>query len=192
MGIWLRKGESMYCATSKTLSNTNKTGIKGVHYDKNIGKYKAERWFLGKRYSLGLHENLDDAIEARKLGEEKSNEEFLAWYNEVKPNLRKKFNGQWLTKTQIAYLRGKEYLDEVNRISTMRIEDNDKDAEISSTKKNVSLKEIIESREICDNYLSTISNQYGMTRKEYLVKLVRQDMLVHPDIIERIGDVVIV
>jgi hypothetical protein len=39
------------------LFNTNKTGYKGVHYNKNAGKYEAYFWNNYKKYYLGLFDD---------------------------------------------------------------------------------------------------------------------------------------
>lgn len=56
--------------TSK-LSKRNKTGIKGVRWDKERLKWAASIYFKGKCYQLGRFDNIEDAIKARKLAEEK-------------------------------------------------------------------------------------------------------------------------
>lgn len=47
----------------------NASGHVGIHITKN-GKYRAAIGFKGKRYNLGTYSNLQDAINARKRGEE--------------------------------------------------------------------------------------------------------------------------
>jgi hypothetical protein len=44
---------------------TNKTGVKGVFFDKHVGKYKAEICIDGIQIRLGTFDNLDDARNAR-------------------------------------------------------------------------------------------------------------------------------
>ena len=56
--------------TSK-LSKRNKTGIKGVRWDKDRLKWAASIYFKGKCYQLGRFDDIEDAIKARKLAEEK-------------------------------------------------------------------------------------------------------------------------
>lgn len=53
------------------LSKRNKTGIKGVRWDKTRLKWGASICFKGKCYHLGRFDNIEDAIRARKLAEEK-------------------------------------------------------------------------------------------------------------------------
>lgn len=56
--------------TSK-LSKRNKTGVKGVRWDKSRLKWAASIYFKGQCYQLGRFDNIEDAIRARKLAEEK-------------------------------------------------------------------------------------------------------------------------
>lgn len=56
----------------------NMSGARGVYLDKKTGKYRARLRFRGKMYSFGSYANLDDAIKARKRGEEEVYEAFLA------------------------------------------------------------------------------------------------------------------
>ena len=53
------------------LSKRNKTGIKGVRWDKERLKWAASIYFKGKCYQLGRFDDIRDAIEARKIAEEK-------------------------------------------------------------------------------------------------------------------------
>lgn len=56
--------------TSK-LSKRNKTGVKGVRWDKERLKWAASIYFKGKCYQLGRFDDIEDAIKARKSAEEK-------------------------------------------------------------------------------------------------------------------------
>ncbi len=56
----------------------SQSGFTGVYQAKN-GKYCAYIGFKGKRYSLGVYEGLQDAVLARKRGEE-IHIRFLDWY----------------------------------------------------------------------------------------------------------------
>lgn len=78
----------------KDLFVTNTSGCKGVSFNKTKGKYHAYLGFQGKRYNLGYHSTLEEAIEARRLAEDRIYGDFLDWYNkEIKPTLttRKKY-----------------------------------------------------------------------------------------------------
>lgn len=56
--------------TSK-LSKRNKTGIKGVRWDKDRLKWAASIYFKGKCYQLGRFDDIKDAIKARQSAEKK-------------------------------------------------------------------------------------------------------------------------
>lgn len=53
------------------ISKSNKSGFKGICWDKSRNKWSADITFKGKRYHLGRFSNLSDAITARKAAEEK-------------------------------------------------------------------------------------------------------------------------
>ena len=73
-------GTYVQLLTQKTRSD-NKTGIKGVSFCKKRNKYVAQIGFKGKVYGLGRYNDIQDAIEARKIAEQKLFGEFLEWYN---------------------------------------------------------------------------------------------------------------
>jgi len=54
---------------SDTADNTS--GVRGVYLDKKTGLYRARIKFQGKLYNLGTFSCLEDAVKARRLGEEK-------------------------------------------------------------------------------------------------------------------------
>jgi hypothetical protein len=60
-------------ARNRRTLNKNKTGVTGVLVDKrrNTKRYLANIVVKGKRHSLGVYELIEDAIEARKQGEQK-------------------------------------------------------------------------------------------------------------------------
>lgn len=55
----------------RAVNKNNKLGIKGVCYDKSRGKYKTEIMLNYKPIFIGRFDTLSEAIEARKLAEEK-------------------------------------------------------------------------------------------------------------------------
>ena len=64
---------------------TNTSGYNGVHMNKKSGKWSAQITFKGKKYHLGSFEKLEEAVKARKRGEEMY-DDFLDWYyNEYLP-----------------------------------------------------------------------------------------------------------
>lgn len=82
-------GSNIYCVNpERSINKNNSTGYKGVCSGKN-GKYRAYIMFQRKQYDLGLHDDISDAISARKHAENKIFGEFIKWYNE---NYRKEKN----------------------------------------------------------------------------------------------------
>lgn len=59
---------------------SNTSGYNGVYRNKRIGKWSAQITFQGKTYYLGSYSDIQDAVKARKRGEEMY-ENFLEWYN---------------------------------------------------------------------------------------------------------------
>ena len=55
--------------SNKPLVN-NTSGARGVYWDKNSGKWRARLRFKGKFYNLGTYASFEDAVKARKEGEE--------------------------------------------------------------------------------------------------------------------------
>ena len=56
--------QSVNIAKSK-LFNTNKTGYRGVHYNKNAGKYESYVWIDSKKHYCGLHNTPVEAYNSR-------------------------------------------------------------------------------------------------------------------------------
>jgi len=76
--------------TAKTRSNS-KSGVKGVYWYKRTQKWRAHIGFQGKRIELGSFKNIEDAIQARKEGEEKYFKPILEKYKDrLKPQEIKK------------------------------------------------------------------------------------------------------
>lgn len=76
--------ERLECA--RRLRPDNTTGYVGISRTKN-GHYRASIGFKRKRYNLGTYEKLEDAILARKRGEE-MHTEFLEWYYVTHPEAK--------------------------------------------------------------------------------------------------------
>ena len=77
---------SVSAIKSKTVRKDSGTGHRGVSYDNKRHKYYAYIGFKRKRYRLGYFTELEDAIKARKRGEEEVFGPFLKWYEENYPN----------------------------------------------------------------------------------------------------------
>lgn len=54
----------------------NTSGVTGVNWDADSGKWRARLWAYGKMYHLGRFDNFEDAVKARKEAEEKYFGEF--------------------------------------------------------------------------------------------------------------------
>lgn len=80
---------------SKEIRSDNTTGITGVCYnkkDRGYKKYRARITFKRKCYDLGRYITLEEAIEARKRGEEMIFGPFLEWYYETFPDKKPKIS----------------------------------------------------------------------------------------------------
>lgn len=63
---------------NRTIS-TNTSGYTGVYRQKKSGKWAAQITFKNKTYYLGAYDKKEDAVKARKRGEE-MHDDFLEWY----------------------------------------------------------------------------------------------------------------
>jgi hypothetical protein len=63
-----------------SLSSKNKSGFKGVRFDKMANRWISEIGFFGKTIFIGYFNNIEDAIQARKL---KANELFGSFTNHI-------------------------------------------------------------------------------------------------------------
>ena len=68
---------------SDKLIASNTSGVRGVYYDKKSGMWRARLRFKGRMFNLGIFKSFDDAVKARKRGEEKIYGKFL---EELKEN----------------------------------------------------------------------------------------------------------
>jgi len=62
---------------SKTLRCNNTSGVVGVDWLAAKGLWRATICFKGKRYYLGSYHKFEDAVKARKRGEEELHDKFL-------------------------------------------------------------------------------------------------------------------
>ena len=87
----LRISSAMKNAQNHNLPNKNKSGCSGVHKRTNK-KWEATLIYNGKKYCLGMYDNLEDAIMARLLKEvevcddleHRTNTELMKKYNLIK------------------------------------------------------------------------------------------------------------
>lgn len=71
---------TMLESTQRRLIASNTSGYTGVYKDKR-GKWHAQITFKGKTYALGTYAKIEDAVRARRHGEE-MHENFIKWYYE--------------------------------------------------------------------------------------------------------------
>lgn len=64
-------GTHLGLISSAVTYSTNSSGVRGVCFRKDSGKWLAYIYFQGKRHSLGLYATLEEAAAARKAAEEK-------------------------------------------------------------------------------------------------------------------------
>lgn len=64
--------------TNQKSESDNLSGVRGVYLDRKTGKYRARLKFQGKLYNFGSYAHLDDAVKARRCGEEEIYGAFLA------------------------------------------------------------------------------------------------------------------
>lgn len=62
---------------AKTIRRNNTSGVTGVEWVPASNKWKAVILFKGRRYYLGCYEKFEDAVKARKRGEEEYHNKFL-------------------------------------------------------------------------------------------------------------------
>lgn len=67
--------------SKKECNSNSKTGVRGVCYITSKRKYKASLYLNKKYYLLGFFDNIEDAIKARKRGEEQYFKPILEKYN---------------------------------------------------------------------------------------------------------------
>ena len=67
-----------------TINKNNTSGIKGVSWSKASKKWLARITLKKKSYYLGIYDDIDDAIKARKLAEEKLFHPITEEYNELR------------------------------------------------------------------------------------------------------------
>lgn len=73
-------GTNISIISSNKIRSNNTAGVTGVYYVKRLNKWNARIMFKGKSYNLGYYAKKEDAIRARKEGEEKIHGTFLEWY----------------------------------------------------------------------------------------------------------------
>ena len=67
---------------SDRLIASNTSGARGVYYNPKTGRWRARLRFQGKTYNLGTYRTLEEAVKARKNGEDKIYGRFLRQIDE--------------------------------------------------------------------------------------------------------------
>lgn len=80
-----QEGTDIYQILNRKISKNNTSGVKGVTWNSESGKWIAHIGFKGVRYYLGRYEEIADAAEARSQAEENLYGDFFAWYAEEHP-----------------------------------------------------------------------------------------------------------
>ena len=65
----------------RPVRRNNSCGVTGVDWKKDKQRWRASICFKGKRYYLGMYENFDDAVAARKEAEAQMHDAFLAGFD---------------------------------------------------------------------------------------------------------------
>lgn len=71
-------------ALQKRTTSCSNSGYLGVYREAKSGKWAAQITFKGRQYHLGVYDRLEDAIQARRRGEE-MHTDFLEWYHANHP-----------------------------------------------------------------------------------------------------------
>jgi len=69
---------------SRKICSNNTTGARGVYWMKNCQKWRAVITFKKKVYHLGVYEDKDNAINARKMAERNMYDKFIKEYEKSK------------------------------------------------------------------------------------------------------------
>jgi len=70
-------GTCVEMLAAKTVRRNNTSGVPGVDWRATKGLWRASICFKGKRYYLGCYRKFEDAVKARKRGEEELHDKFL-------------------------------------------------------------------------------------------------------------------
>lgn len=81
-------GTTPYKLDGSVIRSNNTSGITGVWFDKNRGKWTSEIMFKKKKYFLGRYDKKEDAIAIRKVAEKEIFGSFLEWYESNKGTLK--------------------------------------------------------------------------------------------------------
>ena len=68
---------------AKTVRRNNTSGVPGVDWRASKHSWRAAICFKGKRYYLGSYARFEDAVKARKRGEEELHDKFLSEFTQA-------------------------------------------------------------------------------------------------------------
>lgn len=80
--VTLVDGTCVELLRSKTIRRNNTSGVTGVEWIPRTNKWKAVIFFKGRRHYLGCYEKFEDAVQARKRGEEEYFGTFLQEFDQ--------------------------------------------------------------------------------------------------------------
>lgn len=72
------------------LQRNNTSGVRGVSWHKEIGKWQVQIQFQGVKYYLGYYDDIEKAKEIRQIAEKELYKDFWKWYSENFPDQYKK------------------------------------------------------------------------------------------------------
>lgn len=80
LGLSYVDGTCVEMLQAKTVRRNNTSGVPGVEWRAEKRCWRATICFKGKRHYLGSYSNFEDAVKARKRGEEEFHDRFLREY----------------------------------------------------------------------------------------------------------------
>lgn len=90
LGLTYIDGTCVEMIRANTLRSNNTSGVQGVDWLAKKQRWRATICFKGKRRCLGSYEKFEDAVKARKRGEEEYHDKFLEEFDKINCLPRKK------------------------------------------------------------------------------------------------------
>ncbi len=88
MSLTYIDGTCVEMLRAKTVRKNNTSGVPGVDWWAAKQRWRASICFKGKRYYLGCYARFEDAVQARKRGEERLHDEFVREFTEAASEAR--------------------------------------------------------------------------------------------------------
>lgn len=82
LGLTYIDGTCVEMLRAKTVRRNNTSGVPGVDWVTSKQRWRASICFKGKRHYLGCYTRFEDAVKARKRGEETLHDQFLSEFAE--------------------------------------------------------------------------------------------------------------